>query len=190
MATQSPFVNQPSTRQLSKYLSLVLRHNPGLVSATPDSMGWVKVSDIIANTPNMALNIELIEQVANENDKQRFQLNSDNTKIRAVQGHSFPVDYGDIIQAPSLRLYHGTTQAKWQEIKHAGLLSMGRTHVHLSNDVETADIVSKRWKTGSAPVILVVEAKQAWDDGIKFYLAENGVWLADSIPPKYITMLE
>lgn len=32
-----------------------------------------------------------------------------------------------------------------------------------------------------------VDAENAWKDGIKFYLGNDKVWLADSIPDKYIS---
>jgi len=36
------------------------------------------------------------------------------------------------------------------------------------------------------PVLLIVNALEAWSEGIKFYLGNDKVWLADAIPSKYI----
>jgi putative RNA 2'-phosphotransferase len=36
------------------------------------------------------------------------------------------------------------------------------------------------------PVILTVNAKQMFNDGFKFYLSANNVWLCDNVPAKYI----
>lgn len=52
-------------------------------------------------------------------------------------------------------------------------------------DIETATQVGKRHD--AKPVILKVDAENAWKDGIKFCLGNDKVWLADSIPDKYIS---
>ena len=36
------------------------------------------------------------------------------------------------------------------------------------------------------PCILIIDAKTAWNDGIKFYFGNEKVWLADGIPCRYI----
>jgi putative RNA 2'-phosphotransferase len=35
-------------------------------------------------------------------------------------------------------------------------------------------------------VVLVINAKKMCDDGIKFYLSENGVWLTKYVDWKYV----
>lgn len=32
----------------------------------------------------------------------------------------------------------------------------------------------------------MIDAKRAWNEGVKFYLGNEKVWLADAIPGKYI----
>ena len=36
------------------------------------------------------------------------------------------------------------------------------------------------------PIVLIVDSFAAYNDGISFYFAGDGVWLADEIPVKYI----
>ncbi|AKA69307.1 RNA 2'-phosphotransferase [Clostridium scatologenes] len=69
-------------------------------------------------------------------------------------------------------------------IENSELLPKGRQYVHLSNDIETALQVGKRHD--DKPVILEIDAKKAWDEGVKFYLGNDKVWLADNIPSKDI----
>jgi putative RNA 2'-phosphotransferase len=38
-------------------------------------------------------------------------------------------------------------------------------------------------------LFFVVDAKSMSDDGIKFYLFDNNVWLTDHVPIKYLTVL-
>jgi putative RNA 2'-phosphotransferase len=62
---------------------------------------------------------------------------------------------------------------------------MKRQYVHLSADKETAQQVALR-RTQS-PVLLHVSALEAYQQGIKFYLGNDMVWLAEPIPPRFIT---
>ena len=45
---------------------------------------------------------------------------------------------------------------------------------------------SEKKRHDDKPCILTVDAKRAWNEGIKFYLGNEKVWLADAIPSKYI----
>jgi putative RNA 2'-phosphotransferase len=65
-----------------------------------------------------------------------------------------------------------------------GLIRGKRHHVHLSKDVETATRVGAR---RGKPVILKVDAGRMYQDGHKFFLSANGVWLTDSVPPSYLS---
>ena len=58
-----------------------------------------------------------------------------------------------------------------------------RLHVHLSPDEETAVRVGERH---GSPVVLRINARQMHDDGHKFYLSNNGVWLTDFVAPNYL----
>lgn len=62
---------------------------------------------------------------------------------------------------------------------------MGRQYVHLSIDKNTATTVGSRRK--GELVVLTVKAKEAFLGKIQFYKEENGIWLSDSIPSKYIS---
>jgi putative RNA 2'-phosphotransferase len=85
---------------------------------------------------------------------------------------------------PPATLYHGSTAEAAERIKLAGLLPMGRQYVHLSADVDTAEAVGRQ-KTGK-PVILLVRAVEAHENSVKFYLGNEKVWLADSVPARFI----
>lgn len=62
---------------------------------------------------------------------------------------------------------------------------MGRQYVHLSVDRETAYLVGKR--KDPSPVLLVVRAEQASNEGCNFYQGNDAVWLADSVPARFIS---
>ena len=67
-----------------------------------------------------------------------------------------------------------------------GLIKKERQYIHLSKDRETASIVGKRH---GDLVILEVDSESMFNDGIKFYLSKNNVWLCNYVPKKYIKEL-
>jgi putative RNA 2'-phosphotransferase len=172
--------------RISKFLSLVLRHAPETIHVNMDKNGWVSVQELIdnANTyKNLHLTIDTIKKVVETNDKQRYILSDDENRIRANQGHSITVDLELESRTPPDVLYHGTAIRFLDSIKKDGLKSMGRQYVHLSRTEEIAITVGKRH---GEPVVLYIDAKTMHEEGYKFYLSENKVWLVDNVPVKYI----
>lgn len=169
----------------SKFLSFVLRHHPEKIGISLDEQGWVAIDDLLAaaNRSGRKLTRPLLDRVVRENDKQRFAINSNGTRIRASQGHSVEVDLALHPAQPPELLYHGTVARFVDSIRASGLERGSRQHVHLSPDVETARRVGQR---RGRPVILVVESGRMWQDGHTFYQAENGVWLTDTVPQEYL----
>ena len=88
-------MNSKELIKKSKFLSLVLRHNPGKIGLTLDEQGWADVDELIlkANSNDISLAHSQLEHIVAENDKKRFSFNEDGTRIRANQGHSIKVDF-------------------------------------------------------------------------------------------------
>ena len=168
----------------SKFLSFILRHNPGEIGLQLDPEGWALVDDLIRKA-RRGLSRELIEQVVASNDKKRFALSDDGLYIRAVQGHSIAVDLGlEPIEPPAF-LYHGTAQRFLSSILNEGLLPQNRQFVHLSLNEENARKVGQRH---GKPVVLTIRAVELHQSGQKFYQAENGVWLTDKVGPSHLIL--
>jgi len=125
----------------SKFLSLVLRHRPEKIGITLDENGWADVQDLLNKA---GLDLVILNTIVEQNNKARFEFNSDRTKIRARQGHSVSVNLDYEPTDPPEFLYHGTIERFLSHIKFQGLLKMNRHHVHLSPDVKTANIVGVR----------------------------------------------
>lgn len=173
------------TKNISKFLSLVLRHAPETIKLSLDANGWADVEELLkqCNAFQKKLDFETLEYVVETNDKKRFAFNDDKTKIRASQGHSVTVDLDIKPVIPPDVLFHGTVEKFLEPIKKEGLQKMSRQHVHLSKDIETATkVASRRGK----PVILNIETQRMAQDGYLFYCSENGVWLTDEVPVEYI----
>ena len=174
--------------RVSKFISLVLRHKPDAANLSLDKYGYAQVDELVAylNKKYGGFTVTDLDTIVETDDKQRYSYNNDRTKIRAVQGHSFPVDLGLEAQQPPLLLFHGTSTKYLDSIMKRGIISKSRQYVHLSKDVDTAHTVGLRH--GAGTVILVVSANQMWKDGYKFFLSDNGVWLVDEVPTKYFTL--
>ena len=173
------------TVKTSKFLSLVLRHAPGLIGISLDPAGWVSVGELLraCGAHGRGLSLEELRAVVEGNDKRRFSFSEDGSRIRANQGHSVPVELGYSAAVPPEILYHGTVEKFLPSIMREGLMRGARHHVHLSADVETASKVGGR---RGRPVVLTVESERMRRDGHEFFLSANGVWLTERVPPEYI----
>ena len=117
-------------KRLSKFLSLILRHDPGSIGLALDDGGWAEVADIVAKA-GFAVTPDEIAEVVRNSDKQRFSLSEDGTRIRANQGHSIDVDLGLVPVAPPDILFHGTGEGSVAAILAEGLKPIAWKHVHL-----------------------------------------------------------
>lgn len=164
----------------SKFLSLILRHKPETIGIKLDKNGWASVSDL-----SKEFSFQELRDIAGSDEKNRYEFNQDNTKIRARQGHSNKnVEVELEKKIPPVVLYHGTKEEFLPLIKKKGLLPMNRHHVHLSADKETATSVADRRKGKS--VILQIDCAQMVANDIKFYISSNNVWLCDAVHPRFI----
>jgi len=169
----------------SRFLSLVLRHKPEEAGITLDPQGWVRIDALLRGMKKAGRSMtraELDALVA-ESDKKRFTISEDNTRIRAAQGHSVEVDLALDPVTPPDTLFHGTASASLDAIFEAGLNPGKRRQVHLSPDYETALTVGRRH---GRPTVLRVDTAKMASDGFAFYRADNGVWLTDHVPARYL----
>ncbi|MEM6782420.1 MAG: RNA 2'-phosphotransferase [Bacteroidota bacterium] len=173
-------------KQTSKFLSLVLRHDPDRIGIALEAGGWTDTEALLdaANRHGVALHRTLLEHVVATNAKQRFALSDGGARIRANQGHSVHIDLGLTPVEPPAVLYHGTARKNLASIRAQGLVRGKRHHVHLSADTETAVRVGQRH---GKPVVLTVDAARMQADGFVFYCSENGVWLTDAVPPTFLS---
>ena len=172
---------------ISKLISMVLRHKPEAVGITLDEHGWANVQELISGVNNTdrrnALDMETLEEIVRTDNKQRYSFNEDHTLIRANQGHSIPVDVDLEEKTPPDVLWHGTGEKYVSSIDRQGLIPKSRLYVHLSADIETAKKVGSRH---GKPVIYTIDCRKMAEDGYRFYLSANGVWLTKSVPPQYL----
>ena len=170
--------------KISRFLSLILRHKPEAINIQLDEHGWANVKDLIEGvSENYDFNMSMLEEIVRTDEKERYSFNEDKTLIRANQGHSVPVDVELEEAIPPEFLWHGTAKKYVDSINATGLIPKSRLYVHLSKDIETAITVGKRH---GKVVIYQVASKQMYDNGYKFYLSKNGVWLTKNVPDVYL----
>ena len=171
--------------KVSKFLSLVLRHEPDRIGLALDHEGWADVDLLIerASQHGMPLTRELVRRVVETSGKQRFALDGTARRIRANQGHSIDVDLGLDPREPPAVLFDGTGSAAVAAIRAGGLQPGSRRHVHLSPDEVTAIKVGRRH---GRPVVLRVQSGRMWMAGSRFFCSVNGVWLTSAVAPGFI----
>ena len=175
--------------KISKFLSLILRHKPETVGLSLEKEGWVEVGKLLEACAKKGTSFtleELRDTVAN-NDKKRFSFDETGAKIRANQGHSLRVEIDFERKTPPEILYHGTAEKNVAKILERGLLKQTRHHVHLSTNIETARAVGIRH---GKPVVFEIKTKSMIDENFEFFASANGVWLVETVPPKFLSILK
>lgn len=162
-------------------MSYLLRHNPENLNM--DRNGFVSLKELLKKlNERFQVDEKLIREIIEKSDKKRFEVVGD--KIRAIYGHTLPVEIQFEEDKTTRRLYHGTTAEAASEILKTGLKPMKRRWVHLSPTMEIA--MEAGLRRTRKPVILEIDAEAARKDGIRFYRATDKVYLCKHLPPKYI----
>ena len=174
--------------KLSRYISYLLRHNPGDLDLSMDSNGWVSCKELIDKIHKQGcyiINMDVLKLIVRDDDKQRYAFSKNGDYIRANQGHSISVDMEYTPIKPPAYLYHGTDGRFMRSIMESnGLSPISRQYVHLSDNVNTALAVAMRH--GDTPIIFHIDTERMYKDGIKFYKSENNVWLVKHVPAQYL----
>jgi putative RNA 2'-phosphotransferase len=177
----------PDLTALSRTVSHALRHEPWLYELELDAEGWVSIDTLLKALQNEAAKWEGLSEsdlvkMIEISDKKRHEILDG--KIRALYGHSLPNKLQKIEAIPPEVLFHGTSPQALTYIRAEGLKPMNRQYVHLSTNQETAQQVGKR--KAATPILLTIESLQAQKNGVKFYIGNDIVWLADGVPPEFI----
>jgi putative RNA 2'-phosphotransferase len=174
-------------KKLSKLMSYILRHRPDEFGLVLDKEGFVDLKElhkaIVEEKGWSFVRRHHIEDVVITCDKQRFEIREGS--IRAHYGHSVPVRITYEPAEPPKILFHGTRRRTYPVILSKGLKPMGRQYVHLTTSEELALRIGRR--RDPEPVLLEIQAKRAYDNGIVFYRTNELIYLVDYVPVEYIT---
>ena len=183
-------MTEKEKKNISKFISKILRHRPEIIGIRLDEHGWADVDELIAGVSRAGhpgFDRKMLDEIVETNNKKRYSYSVDGRLIRANQGHSIPVDVELPKMTPPYVLWHGTGECFLSSIQEQGILKMGRLYVHLSLDEATAEQVGRRH---GKPVLLRVDAGRMEADGYDFYYSVNGVWLTEIVPVGYFSLRE
>lgn len=176
--------------ELSREVSYALRHAPWEYELELDAEGWVGAEQLLTALRESRrwqdLALSDLQDMIEASEKKRHALKDG--RIRAFYGHTVPMKIQKQPAEPPALLYHGTARRFLPSIFSVGLQPCSRQYVHLSQDTETALQVGRR--RDSAPALLIVRAGEAFRRGVRFYLGNEKVWLADSIPAEFLSESE
>ena len=79
---------------VSESLSRVLRDYPEAIGLSLDSQSWTGVEQLLAQARRhgLALTAEILQEVVEQDDQQRFAFSENKAHIHAAQDHSLPID--------------------------------------------------------------------------------------------------
>jgi putative RNA 2'-phosphotransferase len=178
-------------KKLSKFLAVILRHNPDDFGITLDEQGFTPVEpvwQVIQAKYGKQYDSADLETIVtgDETGKKRYEI--ENGQIRAMYGHSQVRDIEYVPAVPPEILYHGTNARAVAAIRKEGLTAQNRQYVHLTTNINNATSVAQR--RTEKPLLLKIRAKEAHDAGLVFHHAEREHYLTRSIPPEYIDFPE
>jgi putative RNA 2'-phosphotransferase len=179
-----------TTNQLniSKSISYFLRHCPAEINIILDIDGWTELDQfLIKLSINLNQDIQLlnINEILQNSEKKRFEINTEKNLIRARYGHSVDIklDYPLLID-DSIQLYHGTVKSNFDSIIKSGILPKSRKYVHLTSEKELAILTAKRWSDDV--VLFELNVSKLIEDGVKIYDTGEKIYLIQQVDPKYI----
>lgn len=173
---------------LSKFLSRLLRHDPGRYGIELDAEGYADLDAVLlvieSRFRGQYTDADLMAVVAgDETGKKRFEI--DSGYIRALYGHSLPQKITYPPAEPPDRLYHGTVRSALPSILEHGLLPGGRQYVHLTTNRAIAEAVGRRH--GRDFLLLTIRAGEASRAGVVFFHPEAEHYLAEAVPAQYLS---
>lgn len=174
-------MSKSSLRSLSK----ALRHTPQDFNLKLDEIGGAPVVDVLNQ---FGVSESELKALVTHDNKNRYQLYTDKkgtARIRAYQGHSFPVskEAFTILKYPSFLgfteyLYHGTTGEAWNSIYQSKTLKRGvRQHVHFQSTFDKSIQSATRHKSGTA-IVLAIPYNEVLSVTKELYLSGNQVILS------------
>ncbi len=169
--------------RITRSLAFMLRHQPEKFDLELDSHGFAELDDVVR-----ALNERLGEPVEDEDvqeavrsgDRPRYEIQG--TRVRALYGHSIPVEPGPSSKPPEV-LYVAVPEQEVERARRFGLRGGRRRFLHLGNTRE--DALESGRRAARDYTVLLIRALDAWEEGISFY-DRRSLWLAEEIPTHLI----
>jgi len=161
-----------------------LRHG-GTEDVPADKHGWMTFDDLVdlLNGQGHRTNEAELATVAEAIDERRYEISEQ--RIRALYGHTRPVELEYERVEDGRTLYHGTAFDRLNSILAAGvgLIPGRRQWVHLTSDPLSAAVTARRH---GAAVLLAIDTNLVSD----VFAAGGGVYLAKNVPVEAISVVQ
>jgi len=180
-------LNDEQTERLGRFISGALRHFPDDLGLAMNQHGWVDV-DVLCDamrTRYKWANKEKLFSIIESDEKGRYEVKGN--KIRARYGHSVDIDL-DYPDNTLPELYYGASREEVDILLEKGIRPIKQRYVHLSTSVEKAREVASIHTDD--PVLLVINAEEARNDGVTLLAATENIVLAEEIPAKYLKVMQ
>ncbi len=180
-------LSDEQTERLGRFISGALRHFPDDLGLAMNQHGWVDV-DVLVDTMRTRYkwsNKEKLFSIIESDEKGRYEVKGN--KIRARYGHSVDIDL-DYPENTLPEIYYGASREEVDILLEKGIKPIKQRYVHLSTSVEKATDVAKIHTED--PVLLVINAEEAQNDGVSILSATENIVLADEIPAQYIRVMQ
>ncbi len=180
-------LSDEQTERLGRFISGALRHFPDDLGLAMNQHGWVDV-DVLCDamrTRYKWANKEKLFSIIESDEKGRYEVKGN--KIRARYGHSVDIDL-DYPENALPELYYGASREEVDILLEKGIRPIKQRYVHLSTSVEKANEVASIHTED--PVLLVVNAEEARNDGVALLAATENIVLAEEIPAKYLKVMQ
>jgi putative RNA 2'-phosphotransferase len=169
--------------RITRSLAFMLRHQPETFDLELDPHGYADIDEVVR-----ALNERLGEPVEEEDvreavssgDRPRYEIQGE--RIRALYGHSIPVEPGPSTKPPEF-LFVAVPEQELERARRFGLRGGRRRFLHLALTKDDAAESGRR--TSRDYTVLMIHALDAWEEGISFY-DRVALWLAEEVPTHLI----
>jgi putative RNA 2'-phosphotransferase len=185
------FMDDRELDHIARILAGILRHFPDRYGLQVDPNGWVPIPVLVQAIRQQHRNYGWLKPhhivaLATTDPKGRYELRDD--RIRATYGHTVDVELDLPVDGIPDHLYYPVTPEEAPLVLEVGLRPTDRKKVHLSRTAVDA------WNAGRVrtpePVLLEVDAQRARQAGLVIRRAGKTVFLADLIPPEFLTRYE
>ena len=117
------------------------RHGNKKMDVEMSRLGWIRVDEVMRLPLSRRRTRDELERAVAMDSKGRLELSPDKEMLRAAQGHTLAIEddaFEHITRSSEWRsrLFHGTSEDAWKQIKTTGLSRMDRQHVHMSQTRE------------------------------------------------------
>ena len=185
---------------LSKFLSLLLRHNPALLHLQLDNDGWLScnVEELAGKIKESKdrlewVTVQDIRDVVASDPKGRYEINAQDM-IRATYGHSIrlnPLDNPDEAENLPEFVYYAGSNFELDTMLRLGLIPRerrDRQYLHLSVEMKDAYSVAKNYTR--YPRLIRINTHEACESGIKFKQVSKFIVVCEEVPPQFLEEIE